>query len=339
MGPIIIDGSRGEGGGQVLRTALALSAVTGRPFAIERIRARRERPGLQRQHLTAVEAVAALCRAEVEGASLGSGTLLFRPREVVPGEYHFAVGTAGSACLVLQAVLPPLLTAAAPSALTVDGGTHNPMAPPFDFLARAFLPLVGRMGPRVSASLERPGFYPAGGGRFTVRVDPAPRLSRLELFERGPVVRRRGRVLLSRLPRHVAEREVRALVERLGWEATAFDVDVVEAAGPGNAVSLEVGSAHVTEVFSGIGERGVPAERVAATAADEALAYLGAGVPVWTHLADQVLLPMALAGGGAFRTGPVTRHFTTNAEVIGWFLEAPIRTREEPGGAVRVEVG
>ena len=170
---LTINGSQGEGGGQILRTALAMSLVTGKPFRIVRIRAGRKKPGLLRQHLTAVQAAAQIGQATVEGAAIGSQELTFTPGEIRPGEYRFAVGTAGSATLVLQAVLPALLTAPGLSVLTLEGGTHNPFAPPFDFLHRSYLPLVNRMGPTVEARLERPGFYPAGGGKFVVTVEPA----------------------------------------------------------------------------------------------------------------------------------------------------------------------
>jgi len=163
---ITIDGSQGEGGGQILRSSLALSLVTGKPFSMEKIRAGREKPGLLRQHLTAVKAAAEVSRAQVEGNSIGSKTLFFVPGEIKAGSYRWAVGTAGSATLVLQTVLPCLLTADKTSNLILEGGTHNPYAPPYDFLAQAFLPVVNRMGPKASCSLERPGFYPAGGGKF-----------------------------------------------------------------------------------------------------------------------------------------------------------------------------
>ena len=206
-GMLTIDGSQGEGGGQVLRSALALSLVTGRPFAIENIRAGRKKPGLLRQHLTAVLAAAEVGRAEVEGATMGSRHLVFRPSGVRSGNYAFRVGTAGSATLVLQTVLPALLLAEGESNLTLEGGTHNPFAPPVDFLVNAYLPLVNRLGPRVEVRLIRPGFYPAGGGEFTVRVQPARQLGRLALVDRGQIVARRVRVLLGHLPRHIAERE------------------------------------------------------------------------------------------------------------------------------------
>src|SRR5512136_2571133 len=178
---ITIDGSQGEGGGQILRTSLALSLVTGQPFRMERIRAKRQKPGLLKQHLTAVEAAKTVGCAEVTGAALGSQTLEFKPGPVTPGNYRFAVGTAGSATLVLQTVLPPLLVASGPSTLTLEGGTHNPFAPPFDFLARCFAPVVERMGPRIELKLHRPGFFPAGGGQFEAQITPVNRLKPIDL--------------------------------------------------------------------------------------------------------------------------------------------------------------
>ena len=322
---LTIDGSQGEGGGQILRTALALSLVTGTPFRIDKIRARRARPGLLRQHLTAVSAAVAVGGAEVEGATLGSPSLVFRPGAVKPGEYRFAIGTAGSTGLVVQTVLPALLTAAAPSTLTLEGGTHNPAAPPFDFLARAFLPLIGRMGPRVDAALDRPGFYPAGGGRCTFRVTPVPRLAPLTLLERGALARRRARALVARLPRQIADRELAVVRSRLGWSGEELEAVVVDGAarGPGNVLLLELESEHVTELFSGFGQRGVRAEAVAEQAVTEARRYLAAGVPVGPHLADQLLLPLALAGRGAFRTVELSSHSRANLDVIRAF--SPIR--------------
>jgi len=198
---IVIDGAQGEGGGQILRSALALSLVTGKPFRIRNIRARRKKPGLMRQHLTAVNAAVEVGAARVAGNAIGSTELTFEPAALCSGSYRFAVGTAGSCTLVLQTVLPALILADGPSELLLEGGTHNPAAPPFDFLAGAFLPLLSRMGPRVAAALERPGFYPAGGGRMRVRVTPAKRLLPLHLTERGAIV---ARALLARIaPRSV----------------------------------------------------------------------------------------------------------------------------------------
>lgn len=337
---ITIDGGAGEGGGQIVRTSLALSLVTGRPVHIERVRAGRKKPGLLRQHLTAVEAALAVGGGRAEGATLGSRELRFEPGAVSPGSHRFAVGTAGSATLVLQTVLPALLLASGPSRLVLEGGTHNPFAPPFDFLHRAFLPLLGRMGPRVDAVLERHGFYPAGGGRFRVSVEPAPRLEPIELLERGAILRKRARALFSSLPHEIAKRELKALATRITLEPDECrPEEIKDATGPGNILILELECERITEVFCGFGQRGVPAERVAQETAEQAREYLAAGVPVGPYLADQLLLPLALAGGGAFRTMPPTRHTLTNAEVIRRFLDVDIRFTREEGAVHRIEVG
>ncbi|HWM90947.1 MAG TPA: RNA 3'-terminal phosphate cyclase [Thermoanaerobaculia bacterium] len=328
-----LDGSHGEGGGQILRSSLALSMVTGMPVRIRNIRARRSKPGLMRQHLVAVQAAARIGSARVTGAEIGLSTLTFIPGEVKPGEHELSVGSAGSTTLVLQTVLPALLCASEPSLLIVEGGTHNPMAPPFEFLDRAYLPLVNRMGPRVQAELERPGFYPAGGGRAVVSIEPAPastpRLSGFELLERGEVRHRQATALISRLPRHIAERELEEVKSLTGWDS--LEVREVETPGPGNAVLLTVESACVTEVFVGFGRRGVPAEQVAGGAVREMQRYLDAGVPVGEHLADQLLLLLALAGSGAFATLPLSGHATTQVDLIPRFLDVAIRVEEAVG--------
>ena len=341
---LTIDGAQGEGGGQILRTALALSLVTGTPFRLDNVRAGRERPGLLRQHLTAVTAATAVGGASVDGAQLGSRTLEFRPGRVRSGAYRFAVGTAGSAGLVLQTVLPPLLGADGPSTVVVEGGTHNPGAPPFDFLARVFLPLLGRMGAAARATLDRPGFYPAGGGQLTVAVTPAPRLQPLVLLERGETRRRHARALVANLPPTIGDRELRVVQSRLGWAADELEVVALArdgVRGPGNALLLELESEHVTELFTGFGEVGVRAEVVAERAVDDARDYLAARVPVGPYLADQLMLPLALAGAGVFRTGPLTRHGTTNVDVIRRFMPMALRVvpEERTPPSVRVEVG
>jgi RNA 3'-terminal phosphate cyclase (ATP) len=336
---LTLDGSFGEGGGQILRTSLALSLVTRTPFRIDRVRARRARPGLMRQHLTAVEAAAAIGRARVTGAQVGSQTLEFHPGDAAGGEYRFSVGTSGSATLVFQTVLPALLGAAAPSTLVLEGGTHNPLAPTFDFLARAFLPLLGRMGARVTASLERPGFHPAGGGRFTAAIDPTAKLSRLDLLERGEIRRRRATAMVAALPVDIARRELDTVRRRLGWDPDwCLPVEITSSAGPGNVVQIEIESEHVTELFSGFGKRGVRAELVAERVAAEAEAYLAAGVPVGAHLADQLLLPLALAGGGSFRTLDLTPHTSTQIEVIRRFIARTITCEQIAPGTWQVEV-
>ena len=333
-----IDGSGGEGGGQIFRTSLTLSLVTGTPFRIDRIRAGRAKPGLMRQHLTALEAAAAVGEADVDGAAVGAQEIVFRPKRLRPGNYRFAVGTAGSAGLVLQTILLPLVTARAQSSVTLEGGTHNPAAPPFEFLAEAFLPLLRRMGADVDARLERAGFYPAGGGRMTVDVTDRGSLASLHLVQRGRTLRRRARALVSRLSRQIADRELAVIRSRLGWDGDELEVVMLSEgmAGPGNVVLLSLESEHVVEVFTGFGEIGVRAEAVAERVAQEARRYLAADVPVGPHLADQLLLPMALAGGGVFRTVPLSRHASTNLEVIGQFLGTSIDVT--PAGDTAVDV-
>ena len=334
---LVLDGSQGEGGGQILRSALALSLTTGTPFRIENIRAGRPRPGLMRQHLTAVEAAAAVGAAQTSGAAVGSRSLTFAPTTVKPGEYAFSVGTAGSATLVLQTILPGLLTAVRPSSLVLEGGTHNPSSPPFDFLAKAFLPLVNRMGARVEATLERPGFYPAGGGRFRVTVTPTKALGPLVLEQRGTIHVRRVRAVVANLPRAVGERELNRFAARTQWDPSAFSLEVVSnPVGPGNVLIAEVESEHVTEVFTGFGEKQVRAETVANVCADEVAAYMATDAPVGPHLADQLVLLLAVAGQGTFRTMPPTKHTRTQLDVIGYFLGPVISCTEESGGTWRV---
>src|SRR5215831_10514633 len=337
---LTIDGSEGEGGGQILRTSLALSLVTGQPFRMERIRAKRQKSGLLRQHLTAVEAAKAVGCAEVSGAEMNSQTLEFQPNQVTPGNYRFAVGTAGSATLVLQTVLPALLLASDKSTLTLEGGTHNPLAPPFDFLARSFMPMIHRMGPAVELELRRPGFYPAGGGRFHARIEPSKRLSPLTLNERGTIQSRRAKVCLSKLSPEIADRELAVVREELRWTAAECSVEAVpHPKGPGNAVVLEIQTEHVTAVFTGFGERGRPAEEVAREAIDAAKAWLQAEVPVDEYLADQLLLPMALAVSGSFRTTKSSLHTITNAAVIRRFLPVSILLEPESETVCKITIG
>jgi len=336
---LTIDGAQGEGGGQMLRTSLTLSAITGQPFRITGIRARRAKPGLMRQHLTALEAAAAIGGADVEGMTLGSSQVTFRPGAVRAGDYTFSVGTAGSATLVLQTVLPALMLAGARSTLELVGGTHNPAAPPFEFLDRAFLPLLRRLGAAVSAHLERPGFYPAGGGRFRVEVQPGARWAPLELLERGAIRGQRARAIVSALPGGIAHRELHVLAERLGWDSTCLHAEVLtDPHGPGNVILVEIESEHVTEVFAGFGQRGVRAEQLAEGVAREVLAYLGSGVPVGIHLADQLLLPCALAGGGSLLSCEPSQHTRTQAELLRVFLGSEVRLSALASGTCRIDV-
>jgi len=342
---VTIDGSKGEGGGQVLRSSLALSLVTGRPLLIENIRAGRKKPGLMRQHLTAVEAAAEVGRAAVKGAAIGSRQLVFRPAQVEPGCYTFSVGTAGSATLVLQTVLPALLLADGPSELILEGGTHNPLAPSWDFLAKAYLPLVKRLGPSIETQLFQPGFYPAGGGRFSVRIEPARALGQLELLERGEITARRVRALIAHLPRHIPQRECRTIAAKTGWDESCFAIEEVKnSRGPGNVVMIELEAENVTEVFTGFGQLGVKAEVVAMEPLCEAQEYLAAGVPVGRHLADQLMLPLGIgawrgAGGGVFRTLALSPHAETHLEILRRFLEIKCQADCDGPSACLVQIG
>jgi RNA 3'-terminal phosphate cyclase (ATP) len=333
----LIDGSIGEGGGQILRTSLTIAAATGTPFRMTRIRAGRPRPGLRRQHLAAVRAAAAVCDARVRGLALHSQELEFRPGPVRAGEWSFRVGSAGSACLVLQTVLLPLLTASGPSRVVVEGGTHNPGAPPFEFLDLAYLPLLRRMGARVRANLRRVGFAPGGGGTIEVHVDAVSALGPLDLTERGKVRDCRGRALLSLLHERIGQRELTVVGRELGWAAERLHVERVTADGPGNALVLEVHSQHVSEVFTAFGQRGMPAETVALEAVQAVRDYLRSGAPIGPYLADQLLVPLALGPGGRFRTVAPTRHLMTNSAVLRLLLDIDIGMREL-GTALEVRV-
>jgi RNA 3'-terminal phosphate cyclase (ATP) len=337
--PLLIDGSSGEGGGQILRSSLALSILTGRPFRIYDIRANRPKPGLRRQHLTCVLAAAAISNADVTGGVLDSRDVTFAPRQLQAGDYHFDVGSAGSTMLVLQTILPPLMTASGPSTITLEGGTHNFGAPPFPFLSKTFLPLINRMGPRVELRIERAGFVPRGGGRAVVRITPAP-LKPIELLKRGPIRRMLARATVAGLPRSIAERELKLIARVLALKERDLVIEELPAdQGPGNVVTVEVESEHVTEVFTAFGARGIAAEEVARDAARQAKRYIARDVPVDEHLADQLLLPLALAGGGSYVTGPPSLHATTNIQTLRQFIDVAIDVREISRRQYRVSVG
>lgn len=335
---IIIDGSQGEGGGQILRSILTLSLITQQPFKIINIRAGRPKPGLMRQHLIAVEASVQVGGGKVDGASIGSCELTFTPGKVQSGTYNFAVGTAGSVTLVLQTILPALLLANGGSKLVLEGGTHNPFAPPWDFLAKAFLPVLQKMGAGVHTTLDRYGFYPAGGGRFQVEIDPVTKLSGIELEKRGEITGKKARAIVSNIPASIGDRECQTIAQQLNWPRECLSVEEVKLAmGPGNAVIAEVNSENITEVFIGFGERGVKAEAVAKGVADKVLQYLAAdNVPVGEYLADQLMLPFALAKSGSYRTLPLSQHSKTNLEVIKLFLDTQIIMEESQDGCVRL---
>ena len=327
---IEIDGSQGEGGGQILRSALSLAVCTGKAFRIVGIRAGRTKPGLLRQHLTAVKAAAAISGAQVEGGEVGSTTLTFEPQDVRPGEYSFAIGTAGSCTLVLQTVLPPLLTASAPSVIRISGGTHNSAAPPVEFLNRAFLPLINRMGPTVIVRTERVGFFPRGGGLIEAQVIPTQRLRPIEVLTRGERCGAYAEAFISGIPKDVADRELAVIARRLNWTPEQLKIRGLSSeVGPGNALVLTLEYEHLSEVFTSFGAPGRSAESVAEEAAEEVRTYLAQPCPVGPHLADQLLLPMVLGGVSAFSTCAPTPHFQSNCAVIAAFTGKRIAVEGE----------
>lgn len=336
---IELDGSKGEGGGQILRTALTLSMCTGQPMRIKNIRAKRKKPGLMRQHLTAVEAAAAISGAQVEGAQVGSTDLTFAPGEIHGGVYRFSIGTAGSCTLVLQTILPPLLTAEHDSQITLSGGTHNQMSPPFHFLERAFIPLLERMGAKVELQLNRFGFYPAGGGEITITVTAGKPLQPLHLQNRGERINAYAESFFAGIPAHIAERELGMVKKRLAWADDQLLMRGLDRQqGPGNAVLITLEYEHVTEVFTGFGEKSVAAEVVANGAIKRALRYMASEATAGHFLTDQLLLPMALAGGGSFVATDWSPHAETNADIIQRFLPIKIQAEETEKGDVFVQV-
>jgi RNA 3'-terminal phosphate cyclase (ATP) len=335
------DGSYGEGGGQILRSALSLALVTRQAFRIDRLRVARNPPGLRPQHLQAVRAAEAIGQASVEGAELGSQRLVFRPGELRPGNYRFDIGTAGSAPLILQALSVPLALAGSQSQLSVGGGTHVPWSPCFHYLAGPWLELVRRIGLHLELSMLRPGFYPKGGGEITARIGPASSLRPLNLSDRGRLQAIEGLSAVANLPDHILERQreqalrrleeagLRAIIARERWSALS----------PGTLLLLNARFEHVEACFFALGERGKPAEQVADEAVDALLAFLDSDAAVEMHLADQLLLPLSLAQGpSVLRTQRVTPHLITNAWLIQRFLPVRIDIGGENGEPADIRI-
>jgi RNA 3'-terminal phosphate cyclase (ATP) len=317
---IEIDGSIGEGGGQIVRTALTLAMCTGSAVAVHNIRAQRANPGLRAQHLAAMRAAAAISGARYAGATPGSRELSFEPGPVRAGRYEIDVGTAGSTMLVLQTILPALSLCASPSEVLLRGGTHNPRAPTFEFVRDAYLPALRPLGFSAQLALERHGFFPHGGGIVRASLAPLDAGRAFELLERGPVHARSAEVLLCNLPEHIGQREIEVLRARLGLGGDACRIQSVPARGSGNALQVRIDCEHVTNIFVGCGTRGVPAEQVAGRVAYDVQRFLDAEVAVDARLADQLLLPLAMTLGGRFSTQQPSGHTRTNAAVIQRFL-------------------
>jgi len=326
---LIIDGAHGEGGGQILRSALSLSAITGRPVRIEKLRANRKKPGLAAQHLTSVRAAAMLCDAEVKGAELGSQTLQFIPRKPVrAGDYLLDVaqaregGSAGAVMLVLQTLLPPLALARGVSTVILRGGTHVDMSPSYDYVHDVWLPTLARMGVRAELSLVRSGWYPVGRGEVRLRIEGAEKLLPLRLEHRGPLRAVTGRALAANLPAHICERmaaHARYLLEQAGM-AAEIETVVMKAACPGAGLYLTAHYENSLAGFGAQGKRGKPAEQVAEEACFALLQHYRSGAALEQHLADQLILPAALCRGESiFGVERISPHLVTNAWVVERF--------------------
>ncbi|NNJ74605.1 MAG: RNA 3'-phosphate cyclase [Anderseniella sp.] len=346
---LIIDGSHGEGGGQILRSALSLAAITERPVRLENIRARRRRPGLATQHLTAVRAVAAICAAQLVGDELHSENLEFTPGEPVKsGHYVFDVaaarkgGSAGSAPLVLQAVLIPLALADGPSQVDIHGGTHVPWSPPFDYLQDVWLPTLAMIGVTTDIELRRWGWFPAGGGlvRCSISGSTHP-LKPFRLVDKGPLQIVSGRSVAAHLPDHISNRmaeRAKALLDEAGIPS-ALNADVVESKNSGAGIFLTAQYAHVRGGFCAHGKRGKQAEDVAAEAVEQLLAHKTSSAALEHHLADQLILPLAFANGTSqFSVDRITGHLETHAWLVEQFGLASVKIEEREDGTGHVRI-
>jgi RNA 3'-phosphate cyclase len=326
---IEMDGSYGEGGGQILRTALGLSAILKRPLRVHHIRAGRKNPGLQSQHLKAIEALAKMTEGWAEGAKIGSETITFIPKNMIPGDYQFEVGTAGSVTLLLQALVLPLCLSCGTSRLTLVGGTHVPWSPPFHYLHEILLPALRSMGISVIADIERWGWYPKGGGIIHLMVNPIKELKPISLNHKGRMKKIRGLSATSHLPRHIGERQKDEALRRIERELKIkAEIDVlydIPANDPGSFVFLIAELENVVAGFSSLGKRGKKAEDVAKEAVDSLKEYMESDGCIDPHLADQLIPFLSLAkGNSSFTTTRITEHLLTNLWVVQHFLDVKI---------------
>ena len=320
----IIDGSQGEGGGQILRSALALSMCTGTPVRIENIRAGRRKTGLLRQHLACVRASKEISNATVIGDELGSATVEFWPKEIKAGNYDFAIGSAGSTSLLFQTVLPALLMADKESNVSFSGGTHNDLAPSFDFIKHCFIPALRSINIDVDADLEAYGFMPNGGGKWTAKIKPIDTIATFNMTTVKKFEKKQAVVTQSGVSRSVAIRELARIKKKLQWADDDLHINQVDSIGPGNIVSLRVFNENVNEVIDVVGAKQLSAERVAGRAIAAMKRYLNSGAAVGEYLCDQLLLPLALGSGGRYTTLEPSLHTRTNIDVIKLFLDCEI---------------
>lgn len=338
---IEIDASFGEGGGQILRSALALSILTGKPMRLAHIRARRPQPGLRPQHLKAIEAAAQISTARLEGALPDSQALCFEPQDLRAGEYAFDIGTAGSTSLLLQTICLPLCFADTPSRLSLTGGTHVPWSPCYHYLAWQWLPYLEQIGYRVESSLELAGFYPRGGGIMHANIQPARRLRPLRITERGQLLRIRGLSAVGRLDRSIAMRQCRQALARMDDLAVPLDIEVAElpAASPGTFILLLAEFEHSRSCAFALGALHKPAEKVADEAVEELRANIASGGAIDGWLADQLLLPLAfVADKSVLSVSRISQHLLTNAQLLSHFLPVRVEIEGQLGqpGVVRM---
>lgn len=333
MKTIQLDGL--AGGGQMLRSALSLAMVTGQPFRMTNIRGQRRKPGLMRQHLTCVKAACKISNGTADGAEIGATELVFRAGEIESGDYDFAIGTAGSTTLLLQTLLPALWKGDAISTLRLAGGTHNPLAPPYDFIERVFLPALKLFGAETTINLVETGFAPTGGGELTCRITPAAELRHIDLAERADLNSTELKVITRGVGDSIAERLIAAV--KKGWPCEQSSIETREC-GPGQGLIIlaEARFANGCEIVSGHGERGQSAEKIGARVAKSMKTFLDSEAAVGRHLADQLLIPMALAGGGSFTTTAPDSHLESNIAVIEKFLPARFAVRDEGRNLFRV---
>lgn len=339
---IDIDASFGEGGGQILRSALSLSVITGKAMRLASIRARRPQPGLKPQHLKAVEAAAMISAARVEGASLGSQTLRFEPQCLKAGDFAFDIGTAGSVSLLLQTLYLPLSFASKPSRLVLSGGTHVPWSPCYHYLAWQWLPYLREAGYNLQFTMERAGFYPPGGGLVHVEISPSHRFSPLQITERGRLMSIRGLSAVGRLPLSIAERQRKQAVDKLSDLQVPLEFEVVEvpSASPGTFIVLQAEFEHSRCCAFALGERHKPAERVADEAVEELRADIASGGAIDAWLGDQLLLPLSFVPGRSeFSVSRISRHLRTNAELLSYFLPVSVQIDGETNqrGTVQIQ--
>ncbi|MCO5194594.1 MAG: RNA 3'-terminal phosphate cyclase [Anaerolineae bacterium] len=341
---IFIDGSRGEGGGQLLRTTLSLAALTGTPCRVERIRAGRSKPGLRPQHLAVVRALALVCTAELEGDAIDSQTVVFRPKTPpLAGTYFFDVAdyashgrSAGAVTLIFQALLWPLLFAAGPSQVTLVGGTHVPFSPPFHYVAEVARPAWAQFGCRFSAELQRWGWMSAGGGRMAATIEPVQRLTAMH-FERQAVDTVRGIAAVTNLPSHIPQRMANRAHNRLADRGVQSDIRPMRERGDGPGASIFLWLRQAG--FAALGRKGVPADKVADSAVDDCCAFMDNPAAVDHHLADQLLIPMALAHGiSSYTTREITLHTMTNLQLLQHILDIDYTVEGKIGRSGRVTV-